>query len=85
MENGAVRFKNTLCKYNGTWWYINNGVVNFSKTTLCKYGKNWFAVSKGKVAWNYTGYLNYNGKQVQNCKGSSKILKKNDRPKIKGL
>ncbi len=21
VENGAVRFKNTLCKYNGTWWY----------------------------------------------------------------
>ena len=73
VENGAVRFKNTLCKYNGTWWYINNGVVNFSKTTLCKYGKNWFAVSKGKVAWNYTGYLNYNGKQYKIVKGVVKF------------
>ena len=73
VENGAVRFKNTLCKYNGTWWYINNGVVNFNKTTLCKYGKNWFAVSKGKVAWNYTGYLNYNGKQYKIVKGVVKF------------
>ena len=73
VENGAVKFKNTLCKYNGTWWYINNGVVNFSKTTLCKYGKNWYAVSKGKVAWNYTGYMNYNGKNYKVVKGIVKF------------
>ena len=73
VEKGAVRFKTTLCKYNGTWWYINNGVVNFSKTTLCKYGKNWYAVSKGKVAWNYTGYMNYNGKNYKVVKGIVKF------------
>ncbi|MCI7113076.1 MAG: hypothetical protein MR957_05450 [Lachnobacterium sp.] len=73
VEKGAVRFKTTLCKYNGTWWYVNNGVVNFSKTTLCKYGKNWYAVSKGKVAWNYTGYVNYNGKNYKVVKGIVKF------------
>ena len=73
VEKGAVRFKTTLCKYNWTWWYVNNGVVNFSKTTLCKYGKNWYAVSKGKVAWNYTGYMNYNGKNYKVVKGIVKF------------
>ena len=73
VEKGAVRFKTTLCKYNGTWWYINNGVVNFTKTTMCKYGKNWYAVSKGKVAWNYTGYMNYNGKNYKVVKGIVKF------------
>ena len=36
---------------------------------MCKYGKNWYAVSKGKVAWNYTGYMNYNGKNYKVVKG----------------
>ena len=73
VQNGAAKFKNTLCKYNGTWWYVNNGVVNFTKTTLFKYGKNWYAVSKGKVAWNYTGYVNYNGKNYKVVKGIVKF------------
>ena len=73
VEKGAVRFKTTLCKYNGTWWYVNNGVVNFTKTTLCKYGKNWYAVRKGKVAWNYTGYMNFNGKNYKVVKGIVKF------------
>ena len=27
----------TLVKYNGSWWYVNNGKVDFSARTVVKY------------------------------------------------
>ncbi len=78
-KKGVVNFKaTTLCKYNGVWWYVRNGVLNTS-TTLCKYGNAWYCVSGGKVAWNYTGLCKYGSawyyvqKGVVNFKGNNTL------------
>ena len=50
----------TLVKYNGSWWYVSGGKVNFGATGLCKYNGTWWYVKNGKVSFTTT-LCKYNG------------------------
>lgn len=62
----------TLVKYDGTWYYVKNGKVDYS-TTLVKYNGTWYYVSGGTLK-NATTLCKYNGKwyYVENGKLSGK-------------
>ena len=51
-----------MCKYNGTWWYVEKGKVNFRAETLCKYNGIWWYVENGKVNFDGITLCNYGGK-----------------------
>ena len=51
----------TLVNYNGQWWYVKNGIVDFKANTLVYYNKQYFHVSGGKWVKDNT-LVNYNGK-----------------------
>ncbi len=41
------------------WWYIKNGLVDFTKNSVEKNQNGWWLVEGGKVNFNYTGVANY--------------------------
>ena len=43
----------------GTWYYFENGDINWNTNTLIKHGDSWFYVYNGEVAWDYTGLVNF--------------------------
>ncbi len=43
----------------GTWYYFENGDVNWNTNTLVKHGDSWFYIYNGEVAWDYTGLINF--------------------------
>ena len=49
----------TLCRYNGTWWYVHNGKVDFSARTLCNYGGTWWFIDKGQIDWKSATLVKY--------------------------
>ena len=51
----------TLVKYNGSWWYVNNGKVDFSARTVVKYNGSWWYVENGKVDFSANTVAKYNG------------------------
>ena len=59
--NGLVSTYTGLRYYNGSWWYVEKGKVNFGATTLCLYGGTWWYVEKGKVNFNATTLCQYGG------------------------
>ena len=69
-ENGRWRhivnrqkvYDTTLVKFAGDWYYVKNGVVDFSATTLCYYGGYWFYVKNGQVDWTSNTLCYWNGK-----------------------
>lgn len=61
IDNNVANGVTTLTKYNGSWWYVENGKINFNKTTLCKYNGSWWFVRGGRVDFNYNGLCKYNG------------------------
>ena len=62
-------------KYNGSWWYVENGKINFGKTTLCKYNGSWWYVKHGKIDFSATTLTMYNGSwwYVKNGKAEDTI------------
>ncbi len=55
---GVADYKNA----NG-WWYIKNGVVDFTANTVAKNKYGWWYVTGGKVDFSYNGFgSNSNGK-----------------------
>ena len=50
----------TLKKINGKWYYVKNGVIDFSFTGLTKYNNTWFYVYKGVVNFNSETLVKYN-------------------------
>ncbi len=68
---GLADYKNE----NG-WWYIQNGVVDFSANTVAKNKNGWFYVTGGKVDFSYNGFgENKNGKWY--CEGGQVTFNKN--------
>ena len=52
MRSGKIDFSAiTLCKYNGTWFYVEQGSVKF-KTTLSKYAGTWWYIRNGVLDFN---------------------------------
>ncbi len=41
------------------WWYIKNGLVDFTANTVAKNSNGWWYVVGGKVDFSYTGVSNY--------------------------
>ena len=60
-KNGRVSTDTTLVKYNGSWWYVKNGKIDFSARTLCKYNGTWWYVKDGKVNFGARTLCKYNG------------------------
>ncbi len=58
--NRAKVADTTLVKYNNVWYYVKNGVVDFSATTLVKYNNVWYYVKAGKMAKDNT-LVKFNG------------------------
>ncbi len=50
----------TLVNYNGVWYYVKDGKVDFSATTLVKYNNKWWYVKAGKMARDNT-LVKFNG------------------------
>ena len=42
----------TLVKYNGTWWFIENGRIQWNGDSIVQYGGTWYYVKNGQVDWN---------------------------------
>ena len=66
VEHGTIFWTNgggypTLVFYNGDWWYVMNGQVNFSYTGYVNYNStNWY-VENGRVNFNKTGFIDLYG------------------------
>ena len=50
-----------LTRYNGTWYYIDHGVLNWKYTGLTYYVDCWYYVENGILTWKYTGVTKYYG------------------------
>ena len=50
-----------LCQYQGSWYYVQKGVLNWNYTGLSLYQGVWYYVQKGRLNWNYTGLCQYQG------------------------
>ena len=60
--NGKQSNATTLCKYNGSWWYVHNGKIDFSSAkTLVKFNGSWWYVHDGKVDFSSRTLVKYNG------------------------
>lgn len=60
-EDGEWSNATTLVKYNGSWWYVEDGSINFDAETLVKYNGSWWYVHDGKVDFNARTLVKYNG------------------------
>lgn len=60
-KNGRVSTDTTLVKYNGSWWYVKNGKIDFSARTLCKYNGTWWFIENGRIQWNGESIVQYGG------------------------
>ena len=46
-------------RYYGTWYYVQNGILNWDYTGLTKYYGTWYYVENGVLNGNYTGLTKY--------------------------
>lgn len=52
MEHGKINWKYTnLVKYYSTWYYVENGQINWNKNTLCQVNGSgtWYYVENGQL------------------------------------
>ena len=59
--DGAINKANTLVKYNGSWWYVHDGKIDFSANTLVKFNGSWWYVHGGKVDFSANTLVKFNG------------------------
>ena len=59
--DGAINKANTLVKYNGSWWYVHGGKIDFSANTLVKFNGSWWYVHGGKVDFSANTLVKFNG------------------------
>ena len=59
--DGAINKANTLVKYNGSWWYVHDGKIDFNANTLVKFNGSWWYVHGGKVDFGARTLVKYNG------------------------
>ena len=50
----------TLCYFSDTWFYIENGVINWDATTLFYLYDTWFYIENGVINWDAKTLCNYN-------------------------
>lgn len=59
--DGAINKANTLVKYNGSWWYVHDGNIDFGANTLVKFNGSWWYVHGGKVDFDTRTLVKFNG------------------------
>ena len=62
MQNGKLNWNySNLVKYNGGWYYVKNGKIDWSCTTLAQVNNSgaWYYVKNGKIDWTFTGLSKY--------------------------
>ncbi len=61
MGNNIVTDYTGLVEYYGTYYYVENGYLNWGYTGLAPYGSDWYYVTNGVLDWTYTGLTEYYG------------------------
>lgn len=62
-EKGCLKRITTVAQNHLGWWYVNNGMVDFSANTVAQNKYGWWVIQNGKVNFNFTGIAeNQNGK-----------------------
>ena len=56
--HGTVSYTH-LTKDYGTWYYVQNGILNWDYTGRTKYYGTWYYVENGVLNWDYTGLTKY--------------------------
>ena len=57
-----VIFDTTVAKNSNGWWYISNGMVDFSHNGVEKNSNGWWCIENGKVNFSFEGFAsNSNG------------------------
>ena len=57
-----VIFDTTVAKNSNGWWYISNGMVDFSHNGVEKNSNGWWRIENGKVNFSFEGFAsNQNG------------------------
>ena len=59
---GEFAVETTLFKYNGKWFYVEDGIWSSGVTTLAKHSGKWFYVKNGKWDAKTNTLIKYNGK-----------------------
>ena len=59
--DNAINKSSTLVKYNGSWWYVHDGEVDFNARTVVKFNGAWWFVENGKVDFSARTLCKYNG------------------------
>ena len=59
--DGKIDNTKTLVKYNGSWWFVHDGKIDFKNNTLVKYNGSWWHVHNGRVDFNSNTLVKYNG------------------------
>lgn len=67
-HEGKINKTNTVVKYNGSWWYVRDGKLDFNARTLVKYNGSWWYVHDGRIDFSADTLVKYNGNwwHVQN-------------------
>ena len=77
-----VIFDTTVAKNSNGWWYISNGMVDFSHNGVEKNSNGWWRIENGKVNFSFEGFAsNSNGWWY--LEGGKVTFQKND--VIKGI
>ena len=61
ISNGALERSTLLTEYNGSWYYVENGMVVSDYTGLFNYMGVWYYIQNGKVNFDATTLCKYNG------------------------
>lgn len=57
IENGIQNMNETLVFYNGTWYYLNDGYIQWQDEGLIDFNGTKYYYNNGTVNWNYNGFI----------------------------
>ena len=77
-----VIFDTTVAKNSNGWWYISNGMVDFSHNGVEKNSNGWWRIENGKVNFSFEGFAS-NSTGWWYLEGGKVTFQKND--VIKGI
>ena len=60
-KNVTARTTGLVQAKNDTWYYVQNGFVNWNFSGLVLFNGNWYYVNNGVIDWNYSNIVEYNG------------------------
>ncbi len=57
LDYGRVNETTTVAKNKNGWYYVNNGIVDFTYTDFAENSNGWWYIEKGKVTFSTTGVV----------------------------